>query len=226
MDLSLISTTEEHHHIQLLKMIFLKFLTNTNQIGDGILEVHITMDHSLISTLEEPHHTLLPTTTSRLLRPTLKLQHSHKNNTSQTGDGILEAPTTMDLSQTSTPVEHLHTPSPTTISKLLKPMLKLKHSHKNNTSQTGDGIAEAHTTMDHSPTSTPVEPHHTLLPTMISKSPKLTSKLQPLLKNNTNQTGDGILEAHITMDHSLTSTPEELHHTPSPTTISKSPKPT
>jgi len=226
MDLSLISTMEEHHHIQLLKMIFLKFLTNTNQIGDGILEVHTTMDHSLISNLEEPHHTLLPKMTSRLPKLTSKLQLSHKNNTNQTGDGILEAPTTTDLSQTSTPVEHLHTPSPTTISKLLKPMLKLQHLLKNNTSQTGDGIAEAHTTMDHSPTSTPVEPLHTLLPMMISKSPKLTSKLQPLLKNNMSQTGDGILEAHITMDHLLTSTPEELHHTPSPTTISKSPKPT
>jgi hypothetical protein len=107
MDQPLISTMEELHHIQLLKMILLKLITNTNQTGDGILEVHTTMDHSQTSTLEEPHHTPSPTTTSRLPRLTLELQHSH--NTSQTGDGIAEAPTTTDHSLISTLVEHLLT---------------------------------------------------------------------------------------------------------------------
>jgi len=213
MDQPLISTTEELHHILLLKMILLKLITNTNQTGDGILDHHTTMDLSQTSTPEEPLHTPSPTTTSRLPKLMLKLQHSP--NTNQTGDGILDHHTTMDLSQTSTLEEPLHTPSPTTTSRLPKLISELLHLPKRNTSQTGDGIPVAHITTVLSPTSTLEELHHTPLPTTIFK---LSKKL------NTSQTGDGIAEVHTTMDHSLTLIPVERHHTLSPMTISKSPK--
>merc|ERR1712167_33083 len=83
-----------------------------NQAGDGILEIHTTMDHSPISTTEEPLHTLSLMTISKYLNPTSKLQHSP--NTNQAGDGILETLITMVHSPTSTMVELLHTPSPKT----------------------------------------------------------------------------------------------------------------
>jgi len=107
MDQLNISTMEEHHHILLPMTILLKLITNMNQTGDGILEVHTTMDLSQTSTQEEPHLTPSPRMTSKLPNLTLKLQPLP--NTSQTGDGIQDLHTTMDLSLISIVVELLHT---------------------------------------------------------------------------------------------------------------------
>jgi hypothetical protein len=125
------------------------------------------MDLSLTSIPEEHHHTLSPMTISKLLKLMLKLQPLLKRNMSQTGDGTQETHITMDHSQTSTPEELHHTPSPTTTSKSPKPTSKLQHSP--NTNQTGDGTQEAPTTTDLSPTSTPEELLHTLSPRMTEK---------------------------------------------------------
>merc|ERR1719263_206024 len=154
--------------------------------------------------------------TSKLNSLTLKHKLLLKTNMNQDGDGIAETLTTTDHSLISTTEEPLHTPSPTTISKLKNLMLKLKLLPKKVMNQAGDGILETHTIMDHSPISTMEEPLHTLSLMMTSKYLNPTSKLQ--LLHNTNQVGDGILETLITMDHSPTSTTVELLHTPSPKT--------